>query len=66
MRILAPDDLQHFETGHAGQLEIGQDQIGAVDQRQRFFGLRGLIHFEAGVEQLKLHDAAQFVFVFDD
>ena len=66
MRVLAPDDLQHLQTGHAGKLEIGEDEVGAVDQRQRFFGVRRLLDFKAGVQQLKLDDAAQLVFVFDD
>ena len=49
-----------------GQLEIGQDEIGPVDQRQGFFGRGRLFHVEAGVQQLQLKNAAQLVFVFDD
>ena len=64
MRIHAADDLEHLEAGHSGQLEIGEDQVGAIDQRQRFFGGRGLLDIETGVEQLQFQDAAQLVFVF--
>ena len=37
VRVLPPNDLQHLESAHAGQLEIGKDEIRAVDQWQRFF-----------------------------
>ena len=57
MRILPPDQLQHLEAGHAGQLEIGQDQIGAVKQRQSFFRRGGFNDIEAGIEQLQFQDA---------
>ena len=50
MRILAPDQLQHLQTGHAGELEIGQDQVGPVHEGQTFLGARGLNDIEAGVE----------------
>ena len=54
------------KPGHARQLEIGQDQIGAIDQRQGFFGFRCFLHLEAGIQQLQFENAAQLVFVFDD
>ena len=42
-----------------GSFVIGQHQIRAVDQRQRASSASGgFIHFEAGVQQLKLDNAA--------
>src|SRR6185312_3495375 len=63
-RVLPPDDLQHFESAHTGQLVIGEDEIGPIDQGQRFFGARGFIDIETGIEQLQLDDAAQLIFIF--
>src|ERR1019366_8415974 len=65
MRIHAADDLQHLKPGHPRQLEVGQDEIGAVDQREGFFSRRRLLNRETGIEQLQFEDAAQVVFVFD-
>ena len=39
---------QQLEAVHAGQLQIGEHQVGAIHQLQAFFGGAGLVHFETG------------------
>ena len=66
LRVLAADQRQKLEAVHVGQLEIGQHQVGAVDDLEPLFGGGRFIDIEARGQQLQLDDAAQFFFVFDD
>ncbi len=64
MGILAPQVRQQFQAAHAGQPQIGEDNIGAIRQTHRIFHVAGLLHFKPGAFQLQLHHAPQFLLVF--
>ena len=60
--------LQEFEAGHAGKLEIGDDEIEVVfgEKLKAGFGVGGGLGDEAFVGELELEQAAKLGFVFDD
>jgi hypothetical protein len=56
---------QQLQPVHLRQAQIGQHQVGAVGDSQRFLGGAGLLHFKAGGGELQFKDAAQLLFVLD-
>ncbi len=48
VRVLAPQVREQFQTADAGQPKIGEDDVGAVGQFERFFGAPGLFYFKTG------------------
>ena len=55
-----------MQAVHVGQLEIGQHQVGAVDDFEALLGGGGLVHLEPRGNQLQLDYAPELLFVFDN
>ena len=65
VRVLAAQFVEQLQAVHAGQLQIGEDQVGASASLQAFLGGAGLLDFVAGGGQMQLDHAAELFFVFD-
>jgi hypothetical protein len=66
--ILLLDGLQELEAIHAGELEVGKDEMNGFggEQFQSSFSVAGGKRFEAVVAQVQFEQAAHLGFVFDD
>jgi hypothetical protein len=60
--------LQEFYAAHAGQLEIGDNQVEliGIEEFESGFGVGDGLGAKVLVRELKLEEAAHFGFVFDD
>ena len=50
LRVLTADRLEKLEPVHVRKLEIGEDEVRAVDDLEPLFRARRFIHLEAGGE----------------
>ena len=62
------DGLQEFDAAHAGQFEIGDDQVEliGIEEFEGGFGIGDGLGAKVLVGELELEQAAHFGFVFDD
>ena len=62
------DGLQEFDAAHAGQFEIGDNQVEliGIEEFEGGFGVGDGLGAKALIGELKLEKAAHFGLVFDD
>jgi hypothetical protein len=54
------------EPVFAGEAEVSNDDVGAIEEGESQFGGGGEVDVVAGVFELELHDAAEPFFILDD
>ena len=66
--VCAFHGLQEFDAAHAGQFEVGDDQVEliGIEEFEGSFGVGDGLGAKVLVGELKLEKAAHFGFVFDD
>ena len=66
--VCAFDGLQEFHAAHAGQFEVGDDQVEliGIEEFESGFGVGDGLGAKVLVGEFKLEKAAHFGFVFDD
>ena len=67
-RVLALDGLQKFQTVHAGEFQIGQDEIDGIfaQQLEAGFGVFGGERGKSVVAEIQLEQPAHLGLVFDN
>ena len=57
---------EQLHAVHLGKPQVGENEVGAVDEAQALFAGRGKVKVIAGARELKLNHPAKLVFVLND